>query len=69
MTSGGAPVPPSPAGLCASCAHARIITSARGSVFYLCELSVTQAAFARYPVLPVLACGGYHPREDRAEQP
>ena len=47
------------AGLCASCAHVRIIESSRGSVFLLCDLSVTDPRFPRYPPLPVIACAGY----------
>jgi len=47
------------AGLCASCCHCRVIESDRGSVFYRCELSSTDAAFPKYPRLPVLQCGGY----------
>lgn len=47
------------AGLCASCLHAEIVTSSRGSRFYLCRLSFTDPRFARYPTLPVLACSGY----------
>jgi len=50
-----------PRGLCASCRHARIITSARGSEFVLCEKSRTDPRFARYPRLPVLMCDGYLP--------
>jgi hypothetical protein len=46
-------------GLCASCLHARRIESTRGSVFILCELSVTDPRFPKYPSLPVLSCGGY----------
>ena len=45
---------PGRAGLCASCRFAEIITSSRGSTFYLCTLSATDPAFRRYPVLPVL---------------
>lgn len=48
-------------GLCASCAHANVITTRRGSVFYLCRLSFSDPAFARYPALPVLACAGHRP--------
>jgi len=33
--------------------------SDRGSVFYLCERSFTDASFAKYPRLPVLECRGY----------
>jgi hypothetical protein len=47
------------AGLCATCAHMRLITSDRGSVFYLCELSKTDPRFPKYPQLPVLSCSGY----------
>jgi len=48
-------------GLCTSCVHAKVITSSRGSVFYLCQLSFTDPRFAKYPVLPVIACSGYLP--------
>jgi hypothetical protein len=53
------PKNPATAGLCASCTHARRIASPRGSVFILCELSVTDPRFPKYPRLPVLSCGGY----------
>jgi hypothetical protein len=49
------------AGLCASCAHARVVTSSRDSVFYLCQLSWRDPRFPRYPVLPVIRCRGYEP--------
>ena len=47
------------AGLCADCLHSRRIESAHGSVFILCELSLTDPNFAKYPRLPVLTCDGY----------
>jgi hypothetical protein len=47
------------AGLCASCVHAQVVTSSRGSVFRLCRRSFTDPRFPRYPQLPVLACDGY----------
>jgi hypothetical protein len=57
-----APNAPPQAGLCASCRLAEIITSSRGSTFYLCTLSATNPAFRRYPVLPVRECSGYQPQ-------
>ena len=48
-------------GLCAACANARRVVSARGSEFWLCALSARDPAFAKYPRLPVLRCPGYHP--------
>src|SRR5260370_33864982 len=47
------------AGLCADCLHARRVESERGSVFVMCQLSVTDASFPKYPRLPVLSCAGY----------
>jgi hypothetical protein len=52
------------AGLCEACAHAQIVTSSRGSRFYLCRLSFSDPRYPRYPPLPVLACKGYTPIED-----
>ena len=46
-------------GLCSDCLHARQLESARGSVFLLCNLSLTDPRFPKYPRLPVLACDGY----------
>lgn len=46
-------------GLCASCRHARRVESERGSVFWLCERSRTEANYPKYPPLPVLRCLGY----------
>jgi len=48
-------------GLCASCRHARVQESARGSRFWRCGLAETDPAFRRYPPLPVRACPGYSP--------
>ena len=48
-------------GLCARCAHARRITSAKGATFVLCGRSTTDARFPKYPPLPVVRCAGYEP--------
>jgi hypothetical protein len=53
-----------PVGLCGTCRHVRPITSARGSTFWLCGLSASDARFPRYPRLPVLRCPGYAARDD-----
>jgi hypothetical protein len=45
-----------------------VITSSRGALFYLCRLSLTDPAFARYPQLPVLACRGYVPEAQRTPE-
>jgi hypothetical protein len=48
-----------PVGLCADCVHGRRIESDRGATFLLCELSLADPAFPKYPALPVLQCAGY----------
>lgn len=50
---------PRDAGLCASCRHARAITSSKRSTFLLCHRSTTDPAFPRYPPLPVRVCRGH----------
>ena len=59
--NGGPSPPPSDArvGLCASCVHAHVVQSSKGSTFYMCRLSETDPRFRKYPALPVLACTGY----------
>jgi len=56
-----------PPGLCGSCVHARIVETARGSRFLLCDLSRTDPRFPRYPNLPVLRCAGYESRIDASD--
>ena len=53
-------------GLCAGCAHGHRVLSARGSEFWLCRRAAKDAAFVRYPRLPVLRCPGY---EQEAREP
>jgi hypothetical protein len=50
------------AGLCGSCRHLRVIVSDKGSAFAQCRLGLTGAAFAKYPLLPVLRCDGWAPQ-------
>jgi uncharacterized protein len=49
----------SPAGLCATCRHARRIRSASGSTFTFCELSRRDERYPKYPRLPVRSCEGW----------
>jgi hypothetical protein len=48
-------------GLCEKCKFVRRIESDRGSIFYMCQRSSTDAAFPKYPRLPVFQCAGYEP--------
>lgn len=47
---------------CEACAHVKVISSASGSRFLLCERSRTDANFPKYPPQPVLHCVGFEPR-------
>jgi hypothetical protein len=49
-------------GLCRRCRMKKLVRSARGSEFWLCERSRTEPArFPKYPRLPVRSCAGYAP--------
>ncbi|HEX3556250.1 MAG TPA: hypothetical protein VIA62_23780 [Thermoanaerobaculia bacterium] len=52
---------PTPAGLCATCEHLRLVASKR-STFVRCGLADTDPRFPKYPALPVVVCGGYRAR-------
>jgi len=49
--------------MCATCLHVRHMQSDRGSVFFLCQLALTDDRFRKYPRLPVLQCDGYKPAD------
>ena len=51
-------------GLCARCRFMQIVKSDRGSTFYMCQLSVTDPAYPKYPRLPVLRCLGYQEKKE-----
>jgi hypothetical protein len=53
------------AGLCDRCRHQRLVHTTRGSAFSLCERHRTEPErYAKYPPLPVTACGGFEPRQE-----
>lgn len=45
--------------LCPRCKHVQAITSAKGSVFWLCARSKEDARFPKYPPQPVVSCSGH----------
>jgi len=51
-------------GLCLDCRHARALTSARGSEFWLCGRGANEKEYPKYPPLPVLRCRGWERRDD-----
>jgi hypothetical protein len=55
-------------GLCTHCAHARIMKSDKGSVFWMCQLSFTDSRFSKYPRLPVVECSGYEKKQASGKQ-
>ncbi len=52
---------PDGVGLCASCRHADVVVSDRGSRFWRCGLAKIDPSFPKFPRLPVLTCRGYEP--------
>ncbi len=47
------------AGLCADCRYRRNVESGRRSVYVLCERSVREPEYPKYPRLPKRQCAGY----------
>lgn len=58
---GGAP------GLCASCTHALLNQTRRGTAYLRCGRAAWDATLPRYPRLPVAECAGYERREETDE--
>jgi GrpB-like predicted nucleotidyltransferase (UPF0157 family) len=57
------------AGLCSDCLQARRLESSRGSVFILCNLSLSDPRFPKYPRLPVLVCDGHRGSVNKSPNP
>ena len=51
-------------GLCRRCIYGRQVPAGR-MLYWMCERSLTDPAYDKYPRLPVLACPGYEPRPER----
>jgi hypothetical protein len=54
-----------PSTLCLACRWHRTIVSGKGSQFLLCELSLRDERFAKYPRQPMLRCPGF----ERPDEP
>ena len=52
--------------LCESCRNLREVRTTR-SRFVLCELSVTNADYPKYPPQPVIRCEGFQPKDGATE--
>ena len=52
--------------LCEACRNVREVRTAK-SRFLLCGLSLTDAAYPKYPPQPVVRCDGYRPGSDADE--
>jgi hypothetical protein len=55
------------ASLCETCKYKREVRTPR-SRFLLCEMSLTDADFPKYPPQPVIQCGGYRPTSEATER-
>lgn len=47
------------ASLCGNCRWMREIVSGKGSRFLLCQLSLSDGSFRKYPPQPIVRCRGY----------
>ena len=49
--------------LCETCSLMREVVTPRGSRFLLCQLSLTDPDYPKYPPQPVVRCDGYRKKE------
>jgi hypothetical protein len=56
-------------GLCDRCAAQRLVSSARGSTFSMCELGLHDPDWPKYPRMPVLACSRFAERTTPPDAP
>ena len=54
--------------LCEHCEHCRLIISGKGSRFLLCQLSLEDSRYAKYPPQPVVTCQGFKPAGESESQ-
>lgn len=54
--------------LCEACAWMREVVTPKGSRFLLCQLSVSNPDYPKYPPQPVIRCDGYLKKEQTKEQ-
>ncbi len=48
-----------PRSLCPDCAHVKVVSSEKGSTFFLCLRARTDPRFTKYPPQPVVVCSGF----------
>ena len=53
--------------LCETCAWVREVVTPKGSRFLLCQLSVSNPDYSKYPPQPVVRCKGYRTKEQNEE--
>jgi GNAT superfamily N-acetyltransferase len=58
-----------PPGECGTCRQAQVVSSPRGSRFFLCLRARTDARFPKYPALPRWQCPGYDPPDHHERSP
>ena len=54
--------------LCETCTHRRDVVTPKGSRFLLCQLSVSNPDYSKYPPQPVVRCAGYQEKHKTEER-
>jgi hypothetical protein len=54
--------------LCETCAWMREVVTPKGSRFLLCQLSVANPDYRKYPPQPVVRCEGYQEKDKTEER-
>jgi hypothetical protein len=55
--------------LCETCRHLREVLSGKGSRFLLCQKSLEDSRYPKYPPQPVIRCAGHEPKSAESQTP
>ena len=53
--------------ICECCQHMKEVVSGKRSRFLMCQKSVADNRFSKYPHQPVVQCSGFENKKDAAE--
>ena len=55
------------ASLCELCRYGKKVVSGKGSHFLMCQLSVSNKQFPKYPPQPLFRCSGFEQNADKGK--
>ncbi len=54
--------------LCENCRHMKPVITPKGSRFLLCQMSMSDERYPKYPPQPVVRCAGYEAGDEESDK-